>query len=236
MTNRHDYYRLLHVQLDAPTEVIQASYRTLMQKLKQHPDLGGDDSNAALLNEAYAVLCDAQKRAQYDRQQSGARVKHAGHPQTSPPAADSVAPGNDRVSCVFCTTPNVCIDEDESVDECRACGSPLQPATRWELESASQRAVQRIRHSARLTFFERWPQQMGVHGEVEDLSPNGMRFNSMQPVAVHTVIKIDMESLLATGRVVKCTDQGPDGRYATGVEFLTIRFRATRGTFISEMA
>ena len=61
--NRRNYYRLLHVQPDAPGEVIKASYRTLMQKLRQHPDLGGDDCNAALLNEAYAVLTNPERRA-----------------------------------------------------------------------------------------------------------------------------------------------------------------------------
>jgi DnaJ-class molecular chaperone len=51
-TNRRNYYRILHVQPDAPTEVIKSSYRTLMQRLKMHPDLGGDHSEAALINEA----------------------------------------------------------------------------------------------------------------------------------------------------------------------------------------
>src|SRR4030095_16101464 len=66
MENRHNYYRILHVQPDAPTEVIRASYRTLMLRLGMHPDLGGDHWNAALLNEAFATLVDPVKRAQYD--------------------------------------------------------------------------------------------------------------------------------------------------------------------------
>ena len=37
--NRRNYYRLLHVQPDAPTEVIKSSYRTLMRTLKRHPAL-----------------------------------------------------------------------------------------------------------------------------------------------------------------------------------------------------
>ena len=35
--NRRDYYRVLHVQPDAPIEVIKAGYRTLMRTLKRHP-------------------------------------------------------------------------------------------------------------------------------------------------------------------------------------------------------
>ena len=46
MQNRRNYYRLLQVQPDAAPEVIKASYRTLMQKLRLHPDLGGDEWNA----------------------------------------------------------------------------------------------------------------------------------------------------------------------------------------------
>ena len=60
------YYEVLHVSRDAPVEIIRGSYRTLMQRLKCHPDLGGDTATAALINEAYAVLSDTERRAAYD--------------------------------------------------------------------------------------------------------------------------------------------------------------------------
>ena len=66
MNNRRNYYRILHVQPDAPLAVIKASYRAQMQKLKLHPDLGGDVKNAATINEAYATLSNEKKRAAYD--------------------------------------------------------------------------------------------------------------------------------------------------------------------------
>jgi len=66
MNNKRNYYRILHVQPDAPKEIIQSSYRTLMQKLKAHPDLGGEDWNAAIINEAYKILIDSEKRHTYD--------------------------------------------------------------------------------------------------------------------------------------------------------------------------
>ena len=66
MKNKRNYYRILHVQPDAPREIIQSSYRTLMQKLKAHPDLGGEEWNATVINEAYQVLMDANKRKEYD--------------------------------------------------------------------------------------------------------------------------------------------------------------------------
>lgn len=63
---RRNHYRILHVQPEAPAEIITASYRTLMQKLKGHPDLGGDPDKAVLLNQAYAVLSDPGRRRRYD--------------------------------------------------------------------------------------------------------------------------------------------------------------------------
>ena len=56
MNQEPDYYRVLQVQPDAHEAVIRASYRTLMQVLRLHPDLGGDAERAALLNRAMAVL------------------------------------------------------------------------------------------------------------------------------------------------------------------------------------
>ena len=46
VNNRRNHYRMLFVQPDAPFEVIRANYRTLMGKLKLHPDLGGEHWNA----------------------------------------------------------------------------------------------------------------------------------------------------------------------------------------------
>jgi len=37
-----------------------------MQKLKAHPDLGGEEWNATIINEAYRVLMDVGKREAYD--------------------------------------------------------------------------------------------------------------------------------------------------------------------------
>ena len=68
MKSRRNYYRLLRVQPDASLEIIKCCYRTLMQKLQHHPDLGGDEWNARHINMAYAVLRDAKKRARYDRE------------------------------------------------------------------------------------------------------------------------------------------------------------------------
>jgi DnaJ-class molecular chaperone len=66
-SNKRNYYRILYVQPDAPMEVVQASYRTIMQKLKAHPDLGGDHWNASVINAAFKTLGDPDKRRAYDK-------------------------------------------------------------------------------------------------------------------------------------------------------------------------
>ena len=106
--NRRNYYRILHVQPDAPAAVIRMAYRTLMQKLRLHPDLGGDGATAALINEAYVVLSDPQRRADYDAQTTAKHSrslappadKSAVTPQTSAPAPP--VPRGDPIRCSFC--------------------------------------------------------------------------------------------------------------------------------------
>lgn len=81
-----DFYELLHVQPSAPTPVIKASYRAMMQKLNHHPDRGGDVAFAQLLNQAAETLCNPQTRLHYDalRQQHETGT-------VSPPAGSSKA-------------------------------------------------------------------------------------------------------------------------------------------------
>lgn len=67
-SNRRNYYRILRVQPDASEAVIRSNYRTLLQKLKLHPDLGGDDWNASLINRAYDTLRNPARRKQYDEE------------------------------------------------------------------------------------------------------------------------------------------------------------------------
>ena len=66
MNNRRNFYRILRVQPDATNNVIQQSYRSLMQKLRLHPDLGGEERNARIINQAYAILRNPELRAAYD--------------------------------------------------------------------------------------------------------------------------------------------------------------------------
>lgn len=65
-----NYYKILEVDKNASSEVIDKAYKALAKKY--HPDLQ-DDSNKAqaeeklkLINEAYSVLSDPSSRAKYD--------------------------------------------------------------------------------------------------------------------------------------------------------------------------
>jgi hypothetical protein len=66
MQDRRNFYRVLHLQPDAPSELVRANYMSLLVKLSAHPDLGGEHWTAAHLNAAYSTLGDPVKRASYD--------------------------------------------------------------------------------------------------------------------------------------------------------------------------
>lgn len=59
-----DYYRILGVARTATEDEIKKAYRKLASQ--HHPDKGGDKSRFQEVQEAYSVLGDAQKRAEYD--------------------------------------------------------------------------------------------------------------------------------------------------------------------------
>jgi len=68
-TAQRDYYEVLGVPRNAAAKDIRAAYRRLARK--HHPDANPKDPQAAErfkgISEAYAVLSDPQKRAQYDQ-------------------------------------------------------------------------------------------------------------------------------------------------------------------------
>jgi len=70
MPKDNDYYETLGVKKDASTEEIKRAYKKLARK--HHPDVNKDNQKEAEkkfkeISEAYEVLADPQKRANYDR-------------------------------------------------------------------------------------------------------------------------------------------------------------------------
>ena len=69
MAEKRDYYEVLGVAKGAGDAEIKKAYRSLAKKY--HPDMNPGDAEAEAkfkeVNEAYAVLSDAEKRSQYDQ-------------------------------------------------------------------------------------------------------------------------------------------------------------------------
>ena len=171
MHNRRNLYRVLQVQPDAPDEIIKSSYRTLMQKLGAHPDLGGDQWNAALINDAYSILSNPEKRAQYDAEQrslkesvgpgarettheSQSKSNRAGESAGSDPNdffehesdCSIFAPNyqaNDPLVCAFCGTRNAAGDYQMLDEVCSHCSSPMRFV---EAPTGQNRGSHRIEH------------------------------------------------------------------------------------------
>jgi molecular chaperone DnaJ len=69
MSGRRDYYETLGVPRDADANTIKSAFRKLAMKLHpdQNPGCKVSEEKFKELGEAYAVLSDPEKRAQYDR-------------------------------------------------------------------------------------------------------------------------------------------------------------------------
>src|SRR5712691_3461949 len=84
-----DYYEILQVHPRASQEMVKKAYRTLMGEMGGHPDLGGDEERAKLINEAHTVLGDPELRRAYDN----ARRAPWGQPRGSTGPWGPGAPG-----------------------------------------------------------------------------------------------------------------------------------------------
>lgn len=228
MENRRNYYRILHVQPDAPTEIIKSSYRTLMQKLRMHPDLGGDQWSATLINEAYETLLNPGKRAEYDRQ---------GAPEPAGAAEASITETGRFLSCVYCRTAHGLNGPIPREAMCTACGSPLQAVSRQRMETIGKRATSRLARRYALNFYHGWPLQGPFSGETRDISLGGLQFVTVGAVVPSQLLKLSCDPLSAVARVVACTaSDDPEFRWLVRAEYLTLHFHRARGALLSERA
>ncbi len=205
-STRRNHYRMLHVQPEAPPEVIASSYRTLMQKLKAHPDLGGDPDYAVLLNEAYAVLSDPARRQRYDAELARLgrlqkALRDAGLAGGSTPgsatgnahrASRSAAPAS---LCAWCTEPRPPHIRPDS--RCRRCESPLAQASgaRSKHDLFGRRHSQRVARSGVVAVFSAWGQP-ARGGRLRDLSLTGFS------------LLVDVQ--FAPGQALRINDAGMD--------------------------
>jgi len=229
------YYELLHVHNDAPAEVIRSSYRVLMQKLKMHPDLGGDPENAALVNKAYQILMDPNERAQYDIDinQTG-EIKEPENPTPEQQSESHHKIINLETHCAFCHTPHQLGNYLAPDSTCRTCNSVLFPVVRQPLEPSGRRIISRINKRWPVSFYTKWPATTALSGLTVDVSLNGMQILTTAKLRNDQIIKLSSNTLDALGRVVNQRKEtaGFKTRWRTGVEFVTLKFHSVQGSFV----
>ena len=242
---RRNLYRILHVQPEAPLEVIRASYRTLMSTLRSHPDLGGDPEAAARINNAYAVLTDPERRRAYDQAltQAAAPAVPAAPTKAGPAArqgasapalvvvSDPAAWMADRV-CPFCRH---ALPTTLHLDtRCSGCDSPLfrRPSVdRGELfgRRRSPRNARPMPATLRLAG------RPGDHpARLRDLSLSGLCLLSTVPAPVRSAVRVMTSTFDAVAVVVGCRSQS-DGWLLHG-ELLTLLLLLQQGVFVSAKA
>lgn len=240
MRNRRNYYRILHVQRDAPPAVIRASYRAILQRLGVHPDLGGENAEAALVNEAYHTLSDPVRRAAYDKAAapvSETRRKDRPASATPRPASRSRA-ATGGPTCAFCGAAAVTSDTTRPDAVCRTCGSALCAPGRYQDDSGSRRAMDRLPRHLPMSFRLARSREVAWSGTVEDLSLQGLRFLSPITLQVDERVQIDCAFCSAVA-VVKRLSRGTGQERGTlhcAVEFLTLLVKRTRGGLVSAKA
>jgi hypothetical protein len=194
-----------------------------MLELKNHPDLGGSTSEAALLNEAYETLSDPARRAAYDEKMFLQFTK-AVRSQTRQPN-----------TCPICKRP--LSREPQPGDVCPECKTPLKPERPVKPGQAGKRALERIRSSEQISFYPAWPGK-AKKGRMIDFSPKGMRFICSEKLVPQTVLKISSRLFEASGLVTNISEEIAEGKrcYAVGIYFMAVRFEEDRGTFFSTSA
>jgi hypothetical protein len=238
MKNRRNYYRILHIQQDAPAAIIKASYRTQMQKLRMHPDLGGDEWNAAVLNEAYQVLSDPQRRKTYDaalksgldRQRSGSGAARQRTSGTR--GAQNV---RDRSCCAFCGTARSPSSLSCGPQDCPGCNGPTETVRILRNANGSDRSIERMTQHASLVVYTH-PECHGLMARLRDLSPAGMQMMLDEPLAEGLLVRIHSVPVTAIARIRFCNRDSTGYHFIAGVEFLTVRFSTRSGTFLSTCA
>ena len=174
-TNRRNYYRLLHVQPDAPAEVVKAAYRALMSL--HHPDKGGDAEKAILVNEAYAVLADPQRRVEYDRKRSIKPGRGANR--------DSKACG-----CPMCALPTPATLLRDA--RCLRCRAPLTSAGKahGSTTAGERRKIMRVSKSDWARLLITW-NGTPIDVRTRDLSLDGISVYSGALVPIGTTVRVE---------------------------------------------
>lgn len=218
---RRSHYQVLYVRPDAPDAVINAAYRALLQTRHAHPH----DPDSRQLHEAYAVLSDPSRRAQYDRQLADATAAHCQSAATQRPSPALSA-------CPFCDTPVPTPSAGPRSRRCPSCASPLSTPPAARRLNATRRAFERQPMAATVEYFLRGgraPRAARLH----DFSPRGARLTADERLPLDTLMALKTPLFDALARVVDCRPSASHDRYELGVEFITLALTAPAGSLLS---
>lgn len=252
--NRRNHYRMLHVQTDAPPEVIKAAYRALMAI--HHPDVGGDHSKAVMINEAYAILSNASRRAEYDalrlirwsrqytaEQQPTANASSGAGTAKGRYSSGTHTPADSRSAAQKVHTPGICpmcqlkrvvstITRDSRCARCRAplasiktMGDPLNPAER--------RNVPRMTKSDWAVLYPKWPGEV-IDVRMRDLSIDGLSVYSGAALPVGRTIRVESDAFDVVADIVSCRQL--DKVFTLHAQLVTALFANDTGGFVSTTA
>jgi hypothetical protein len=252
MNNRRNLYRILHVQPEAPIEIIKASYRSLMTTLKVHPDLGGNHESAVQINQAYAVLGDPNKRSKYDEMLQSRKSQGRGHSvheapidthESSRPHRSSAYQAvwdDDRSPssaapqrCLFCGTDLAFAPRANK--HCIHCASSLTPAHPIPndrlRELFGRRASPRIAKAGVLVIYPSWP-HAGYSAKLCDLSPSGISMLTAYGASIGQILKFNSDNIKGIARVVSVRANGVN--FLVHASILTAEFVSKAGIFVTE--
>lgn len=236
---RRNLYRILHVQPEAPLEVIRASYRTLMSTLRTHPDLGGDADAAARINAAYAVLTDPDRRRAYDLSLAGYRLLPGTRPlPVGQPAVERVSATADPAAwladraCPFCARP---LPSALHMDtRCDSCDSPLFRRPNVDRSELFGRRSS-PRNARPMLATLRFPgRSADVAARLRDLSLSGLCVHTSASAPARSAMRVMTNGFDAVAVVVGSRRSG-EGWLLHG-ELLTLQLLRTQGVFISAKA
>ena len=236
-----DHYQALHVLPDAPPEVIKASWRTLLGRLRQHPDLGGGHVRAQALNAAWAVLGSAELRAAYDRQR---RLAAAAAGVTAGVAAVMAAVVAAEVAdtpfpwpqlhCPLCQHRSAArLHADSRCSQCHSPLATLPAADHQGHELLGRRGAVRRDQSHVALVHVGWPSP-ALPVRWRDLSLTGLSFYAPRPLRSGQRLRLVDSALEGVVEVVGCRAQGRV--FTVHARLLTALLLQATGVFVSAQA
>lgn len=228
MINRRNYYRVLHVQPEAPAEVVKAAYRALMTL--HHPDLGGDHAMAVSLNEAYAVLSDSGRRAAYNKERAAKSTRKAPAPAAAPPTGSGNRPALHL--CPFCDqSVSAAIRADS---RCSRCRSPLAQVARTDNAKPNERrGMLRVSKSDWALLHTDWRAD-AIDVRMRDLSLDGLSVYSGAALPLHRRVRIVGSAFDVVADIVQCRRM--NNVFTLHGRVMTALFATPAGGFVSTTA